>query len=323
MCQGVFGTAENPGTTAETPAQVFARAITALEKSLASASATGQTNLANAARAGLARAYLSQKNFAKVVEHASAIPSSFQFWVEYSAAQDAENNGLFGNVHGTNHNMGVSPFFLQGTFGQQNIINTQTDPRIQHFRSWTRGHNGLTQLYKPFQGLRFSQYSGNTIAPASVACPNCTGSVPSATGDTGPLLVYQKDTNVLLADYLEAQHPVMEAYMRQNQNEAQVLAFVNDRRAVGNQAPVTLAGAALFAELRAQRSRDLYQGGFRLGDLRRWKRDGVGDFFPTGNHVNQEWGAYGIWTCFPLPLEEYEGNPGLPKPADPNTPPGI
>src|SRR5437773_3894288 len=40
------------------------------------------------------------------------------------------------------------------------------------------------------------------------------------------------------------------------------------------------------------------QGGLRLGDLRRWKRDGVGDYFPTGNHVNQEWGVYGIWTCF-------------------------
>jgi hypothetical protein len=137
------------------------------------------------------------------------------------------------------------------------------------------------------------------------------------------MLIYQKDTQVLLADYLEAQHHLMEAYIRQNQNEAQVLAFVNARRAVGNQAPVALAGSALFAELRTQRSRDLYQGGFRLGDLRRWKRDGVGDFFPTGNHVNVEWGAYGPWTCFPIPLEEYEGNPGLPKPADPNTPPGI
>ena len=86
---------------------------------------------------------------------------------------------------------------------------------------------------------------------------------------------------------------------------------------------MTLTGPALFDELRVQRSRDFYQGGLRLGDLRRWKRDGVGDFFPTGNHVNQEWGVYGIWTCFPLPLEEYQGNPNIQPPANPLIPPGI
>ena len=103
----------------------------------------------------------------------------------------------------------------------------------------------------------------------------------------------------------------------------QVNDFVNARRAVGNQPPVMLTDTALFHELRVQRSRDFYQGGLRLGDLRRWKRDGVGDFFPTGNHVNQEWGVYGIWTCFPLPLEEYQGNPNIQPPANPLIPPGI
>jgi hypothetical protein len=210
---------------------------------------------------------------------------------------------------------------VQGPFGTQNIVDTQTDPRIQHFKSWSHGHNGLTPLYKPFQGLRFSGYTGNTQAPPSASCPNCTGSVASSTGDTGPLLVYQKGTNVLLADYLEAQHDMMEALVRQGGSDAQVLAFVNSRRAVGNQAPVAVSGAELFAALREQRARDFYQGGLRLGDLRRWKRDGVGDFFPTGNHVNEEWGAYSNWTCFPLPIEEYEGNPNLQKPADPLSPP--
>jgi hypothetical protein len=140
-------------------------------------------------------------------------------------------------------------------------------------------------------------------------------------GDAGDILLYQKDTEVLLADYLEAQHHLMEARMRTGGNDAAVLAFVNARRAVGNEAPVNLGGAALFAELRRQRSLDLYQGGFRLGDLRRWGRDGVGDFFPSGNHVNQEWGAYGAWTCHPLPLSEYDGNPNLAQPANPLVPP--
>ena len=55
-------------------------------------------------------------------------------------------------------------------------------------------------------------------------------------------------------------------------DEAGVLAFVNARRAVGNQASVTLTGQALTNELRKQRAKDLFMGGFRLGDLRRWDR---------------------------------------------------
>jgi len=324
MCMAVFGTAENPGTTIETPEQVFQRAIPWFEKAITVAQATNQPNIVNLAHVGLARAYLSLKQFDKVIQEASAVPAGFKYWVEYSAAQDAENDGLYANIHGANFNMGVSPWFLQGTFGQQNIIDTQTDPRIQHAKDWKKGHNALTPLYKPYQGLRFSGYTGETQAPPSAACPNCTGAVASSTGDTGPLLLYQKDTKVLLADYLEAQHDLMEATLRSGGSEAAVLDFVNQRRAVGNEAPVQLTGSDLFAELRRQRSRDFYQGGLRLGDLRRWKRDGIGDFFPSGNHVNQEWGAYSNWTCFPLPRQEYDGNPGLPRPADPlSPPPGV
>jgi hypothetical protein len=323
MCNAVFGTAENLGTTIETPNEVFQHAIPLFERAISVATAANKPDIANAARVGLARVYLNLKNFPKVIEYASQVPSDFKYWVSYSDAQTAENNGLYGRVHGQNHTMGVSPWFLQGTFGNQNIVNTQTDPRIQHFKNWSHGHNGLTPLYKPFQGLRFSGYTGNTQAPPSPSCPNCTGSVASSSGDTGPLLIYQKGTNALLADYLEAQHDLMEALVRQGGSDAQVLAFVNSRRAVGNQPPVSVGGDELFAALREQRSRDFYQGGLRLGDLRRWKRDGVGDFFPSGNHVNQEWGTYSNWTCFPLPIEEYEGNPSLQKPADPLSPPGV
>ena len=55
-------------------------------------------------------------------------------------------------------------------------------------------------------------------------------------------------------------------------------------------------------------------GGFRLGDLRRWLRHGVGNFFPTGDHVNTPlnsatWPPYQDATCFPIPLPELEANP--------------
>ena len=328
MCQAVFGTVENPGNTILSPPEVFQQAIPWFQRAIQVATATGETNIVKLAHVGLARTYLNLGDFANTIAEASQVTDpAFKYWVEYAAVQDSQFDGLFDRTHGANHTMGVSPFFLQGTFGTQDLVATQTDPRIQHTTRWTFGHNGLTKLYKPYQGLRFSGYSGQTNAPASASCPGCTGATPDPTGDGGPLLLYQKDTKVLLADYLEAQHDLYEAMIRQAITDPainqQVNDFVNARRAVGNQPPVTLTDTALFHELRVQRSRDFYQGGLRLGDLRRWKRDGVGDFFPTGNHVNQEWGVYGIWTCFPLPLEEYQGNPNIQPPANPLIPPGI
>jgi hypothetical protein len=143
-------------------------------------------------------------------------------------------------------------------------------------------------------------------------------------------LIAEYDTDILLADYVEAQHHLHEALAMQSGNDAAVLAFVNKRRAVGNQAAVTLSGQALRKELRNQRARDLFMGGFRLPDLRRWTRfdkdNGPfadGSYFPTGTHPNAQWGEYGIWTCFPIPLGEYEGNPNLTKPTNPNVPPGT
>jgi starch-binding outer membrane protein, SusD/RagB family len=132
-------------------------------------------------------------------------------------------------------------------------------------------------------------------------------------------LIAEFDTDILLADYVEAQHHLHEALAMQSGNEGMVLAFVNARRAVGNQPPVTLSGQALIEELRNQRARDLFMGGFRLPDLRRWTQFDPGNgpfaggsYFPTGQHPNAQWGDYGKWTCFPIPISEYEGNPGSP-----------
>ena len=73
--------------------------------------------------------------------------------------------------------------------------------------------------------------------------------------------------SVRVASGLEAQYIVAEA----QGPTAATLAFVNARRAAGLQAPVTLAGDALMAELRDQRSRDFYLDNHRLGDLRRYQ----------------------------------------------------
>ena len=282
-----------------TPDSLFLRAIGKFNQAITVATAAGDANLQNLARVGLARAALNAGQNATVISAAGAVPASFKYWLDFSDATDRENNNQFTNINGSNHRLGMHPRFLQSggaAFGTQRLVASQTDPRIQADTNWTTGHNALTRLYKIRQGLRFDGYNGNRW-----------GSVPKTTP-----AAYARGTDILLADGVEAQHHLYEA----TGPTAATATFVNARRAVGFQTAITYNlpadNAALMAELREQRARDLFQGGFRLGDLRRWKKNGTGDFFPTGPHVNSPtWGNYETATCFPLPLEEYDGNPNI------------
>jgi hypothetical protein len=334
-CQAVISPdPDNPSGTVLSQLETFAAALPYLNEALTVAQANGDADLVNFAHTGLARAHLGRGEWTDAATHANAVTAGFARWIDYVDLPNGRNP-LQGTANGGNFTHGIHPSFtgvhpsFNGTgftFRDNNIIAPQTDPRIQHAVTDATGHNGLTPLYKLIQGLRYSEYNGRTIAPASASCPGCTGTAAS----TMPLLT-DFGTDVLLADYVEARHHYHEALAMQPGNEAAVLAFVNARRAVGNQPAVALTGQALINELRNQRARDLFMGGFRLPDLRRWTRFDAGNgpfangsYFPTGQHPNfPAWSDYENWTCYPIPLSEYEGNPNLAKPANPNTPPGI
>ncbi|MGH7502910.1 MAG: hypothetical protein ACREL7_14385 [Longimicrobiales bacterium] len=291
MCEATI----NVGNTIYSPSELAAFAIPRFEEAIQIGTAAGSDgdDIVNLARVGLARAALLAGDNQKVMSAAAQVSDDFAWWVEY-ADQIAENE-MQGNVSGANHNLGMHPHFLNGTFGDQDLIATQTDPRIQHTTRWTTGHNALTKLYKPYQSLPYSEFDPNAII---------------ANGVTPDL--YDDDTDIQLASYVEAMHHYYEAAGPNGTGPlGTTLDFVNSRRAFGHQDPVNLTGNDLMAELREQRGRDLFLGGFRLGDLRRWKANGVGDFFPTGVHPTDGWGPYGDATCYPLPSSEYEGNPNI------------
>ena len=275
-----------------TPEQLAAFAIERFERAIQVATAADDAEVASLAGVGLARAALLAGDNAKVMAAAAQVPFDFNWWVEYE--QPVSEMIMYTRVTGSNHALGVHPEFLNGAFREQDIVEEQTDPRVQHTTQWSTGHNALTPLYKPYQSLPYSGFNGEAIG---------LGGQPAA---------YEQGTDIKLASGLEAMHHYYEAAGPNGTGPlGTTLEFVNSRRAFGNQAPVDLSGDALMAELREQRARDLFLGGFRLGDLRRWKAQGVGDFFPTGTHPNPDWGPYGDATCYPLPLEEYVGNPGI------------
>jgi hypothetical protein len=239
-------------------------------------------------------------NYGQVVTYASAVSPGFEWWLQYAPIGDeAPSNNMYSNISGQNHRIGVHPHFLAGgpdNFLREDLEPFLTDPRVQHWPYWRQGHNALSPLYTPYQGLRYSGYNGQTIA---------SGGQPAE---------YQPDDDILIADYLSARHDMYEAINAQGSDAGAVLAFVNERRAFGNQDAVDFSGQALTMELRDQRGKDLFLAGFRFGDLRRWLRGGT-DMFPSGAHATEEWGSYGTATCYPMPVEEYEGNPNINKPG--------
>ena len=334
MCQSVISPdPDEPSGTILSQLETFQAALPYLEEALSVAQGAGETDIVNLARTGLARAHLGLGNWAQAATYANQVDPDFVWWINY-IDDSGGRNPLQGTSNGGNFTNGIHPWFtgthpsFDGTgfqYMDDDVIAPQTDPRIQHAPTDATGHNASTRLYKMVQGTRYSEYSGETQAPASAECPACTG-----TNINNLNYIANYATDIKLADYLEAQHHYYEALVMQGGNDAAVLAFVNARRAAGNQAPVTLAGQALKTELRNQRGRDLFMGGFRLPDLRRWTRFdpgngpfAAGSYFPTGNHPNELFGVYGQWTCFPIPQSEYEGNPNLAAPADPTIPPGI
>jgi hypothetical protein len=175
-----------------------------------------------------------------------------------------------------------------------NLLNTPfaamtTDPRVPRVAG-TTGNGGT-----PLSPSSYSTFN-NTVAGARF----------------GALM------SVKLASGLEARYIVAEA----QGPTAATLALVNERRAAGLQAPVTLSGDALMAELRDQRSRDFYLDNHRLGDLRRYKKYYNVDLFPTGPYPGSTSGqvysqAPNTLTtasdCWPLPTNEINGNPNIPK----------
>jgi hypothetical protein len=114
------------------------------------------------------------------------------------------------------------------------------------------------------------------------------------------------NTHIRYASHLEARYIIAEA----QGPTAATLQFVNARREFGGQGAVELAGDALMAELRSQRSRDFFMGVQRHGDLRRYLSLYNIDLFPSGTYaVGTE--VYGDARCFIIPLSEIGANPNL------------
>jgi len=110
------------------------------------------------------------------------------------------------------------------------------------------------------------------------------------------------------ASGLEARYIEVEA----NQNPTEMLAFINERRAVGDQGDMaaTTDLNVLMAELMDQRARDFWLEGRRLADWRR-NPNFVPYIIPAGDDTYYKDGLGPVrdFTCWDVPENEKENNP--------------
>lgn len=109
------------------------------------------------------------------------------------------------------------------------------------------------------------------------------------------------------ASKLEAEYIAEEA----NQNPATMLAFINTRRAAGNQTPMatTTDMTVLMTELMLQKSKDFWLEGHNMRDFRRNPTIYPFVLAPGNNYYKTDLGPVGDDTCWPVPFTEKENNP--------------
>jgi len=172
--------------------------------------------------------------------------------------------------------------------------------------------NGVGTLAgTPFEAMAADPRVPRATTPAGRAGTPLSPSSYSSFNNTVLGANFTPIMSVRIASGLEAQYIIAEA----QGPTAATLTFVNARRAAGLQAPVTLTGDALMAELRDQKSRDFYLDNHRLGDLRRYKKYYSVDLFPKGPYpgstTNQIYNE--SIDCWPLPTNEINDNPNVPR----------
>jgi len=232
------------------------------------ATTAAATDIINMSNVGAARAALKLGDTQLAKTHASLVPAGYEKLAYYSSNSVRENDALNGLTHATGASLGMTKRF-QGL----------NDPRVPQPASTQLGLTG-SAIYTPLTPYMF------------------TGWVA-----TGAALRIDVNSDIKFATALEAQYILAETAGP----VPTTLDFVNQRRAVGGEAAVSLSGAALMTELAEQRARDFYLTGQRLGDLRRYAKAG-NDLFPKGLYplFND---SYGTAECMIVPLSEKTGNP--------------
>jgi hypothetical protein len=271
-------------------------AITHLQKAVDIASGlTGNdaTQVANAARVGMARGHMFNGRKSQASQLAAQIPDGFVYNLLH--LDDPSNRGRLGH--------------FTWSYSEARISLVVGD----EFRDIANCGE-----YRP--GATRTTGGGSDLCPigSASADPRISYVDMGRVAQDGVLRFYRQDKvkgwgdPERLASKLEADYIKVEA----DGDPAAMLTFINARRAAGNQdalAPTTDMNV-LLRELMEQKARDFWLEGKRIGDLRRLGEGVVPYIIPPGNnYYKPELGLVSNQVCWPVPQGEINNNPLWPK----------
>jgi hypothetical protein len=281
-------------------ARAYEKAITHLTRAAAIGAAGGAQgrHWQNLANVGIARSHLNLGNLAQAIQFANQVDAGFEAWVRYSAHTDFFNwtyYNLYARTAGfkspVEFNQGIGP-------SQAARLLNRTVPGSPGTFTWDRR--------VPFQADSLTLLMGGWATPRYAYVPYSPSSFSGYSADAPHTI--RDDEDIRFASSLEAKYIIAEASLRGGAggwSNAQVLAFIDQRRAAGGHGPY--GGADLFAELREQKKLDFYFAGYRFPDLRRYlTKYGINEF-PSGGldgFTSASPEDYGADTCWPLPPTE-------------------
>lgn len=302
FCTGVVRQSEDAapgsplpqGSPELTKAQMLDHAIARFEQAVSSGTAVGTatgTELANAARIGLARANLFAGNTGAVAASLGAIPAGFEFDAVY--VDDPSNRGRLGNdLHA----------FSSATATRESAV---VGPEWRALGAGNDISGTGTFTAEEAGDARVSwEYDGRTAQ------------------DGVHEYVYQTthpgwDAPDVLASELEAQYLIEQA----TGTDASRLTLINARRTAAGEPTVTAGdfgndSDAILEELLYQKGLDFWLTGRRMPDWRWYTGDGATtrstDFHfiikPTDTYYKPSVGIMGTDVCWPLPYNEYSRN---------------
>jgi hypothetical protein len=270
-----------------TPDVMYQGAITRFTEAITIANAAGAPDIANLAKVGLARAQLNLGKNAEAIAAATGVPTDFNAWLKYTSAASLSDWQIYD----------FYAWWAGAKAGELDLAYpsgfSMSDRRIPYVTALASLSDGRRQGYRPLQTESFSGY-------------DATGSAP---------IQFDEVAGVRFASGLEAQYMIAEASLgggTAGWTTTQIVTFIGQARTRGGQSPY--AGAtttdALRQELIDQRKRDFYLAGYRVGDLRRYKKlYGSGyDFWPKGLMPGLT-ETYGTDECWPMDINELNGNP--------------
>ena len=280
FCSGVpFSTTDLNGTLTLGPgittAAMLDSATNRFNTAMSEATAAGSSDQQNLARVALGRTLLAKGDYAGAAAAVSAVPTGFEYDVEYSPNTSGQFNGIYQNITSEHRSSAAT----------------------------NEGVNGLNFFKRGPKGT-------NTIDPRVVVDSIAVGTNATKSPVYEPGKYSTLDSPVVLASGVEARLIEAEAALSKGTSNT-YLATLNSLRATAGLTPLVdpVTPTARVQQFFSERAFWLYLTGHRLGDLRRLVRDykfTQDQVFPTGQGINGS--SYGSDVNFPVPFQE-QNNP--------------